>query len=94
MEQLDPAIFKQLYECQNRFSTQTSNLEDYRHLERNLKIFNVEKYYNKKLKSIEPFVQQSFTLLDWIAIDEFTNASASNDHELMSEEGIVRIVFN
>ena len=43
---------------------------------------------------MEPFVQQSFTLLDWIAITEITNSSTSNDHELISEEGIIRIIYN
>lgn len=73
MEQIDDDVFKRLYQVQNRFSNPSKDKESFERLERNMKIFSVEKYYNKKNKTLEPFVQQSFTLLDWIAIIEITN---------------------
>ena len=39
-------------------------------------------------------MQQSFTLLDWIAMNHIVNNSTTNDHELMSELSIIRMVFN
>lgn len=39
-------------------------------------------------------MQQSFTVLDWIAMNEIVNISTSNDHELMSELSIIRMVNN
>lgn len=39
-------------------------------------------------------MQQSFTVLDWITMNEIVNNSTSNDHELMSELSIIRMVYN
>ena len=96
MAQLDRTTFAKLFQLQvpQLLSNPPRSRLEYERLERNLKIFRIERYYNEKTQSIDPFVQQSFTLLDWIAMNNIVNRSTSNDHALMSELSIIRMVYN
>lgn len=97
MTQLNRNVFAKLFQ---KHSTSLQGLNapktelEYQTLERNMKIFRIERYFNEKTQTLEPFVQLSFTALDWIAINKIMNKSSSNDHELMSEVAIVRMVYN